>query len=303
MEIYEYKYGDHPSFSRPCVLALGLFDGLHTAPRELLRLAREEAYRLSLPLYIFTFPIRGEIKSAAPRLTDEGRRLSMLKELGADAAVLCDFASVKDLSAGEFVSRVLVGALAAELAVSGYNFRFGKRAAAGAEELTRLMEDSGKRALIVKEFTLEGKAVSSTLIRSLITEGRIKEANCLLGYAFSATATVTEGKSLGRRLGYPTVNTTPDKSTVTPRLGVYKSRVLVGEEHFPAVTNVGSCPTFGEREIHWESFIIGFSGDLYGKEITVELLDFLREERRFDSAEALKMQINIDIEQTIKENH
>jgi len=303
LKIYEYEYGKVPPTLPPSVLALGFFDGVHIAHRELIRLARKEATRLSLPLYIFTFPIGADMKKGAPRLTDEKKRLSLLGELGPDGAILCDFASVKKLSAEVFVREVLVGAMKAEVAVSGYNFRFGSGASAGADELSRLMDAEGKRALIVREFALDGVAVSSTLIRSYIAEGKMKEAERLLGYPFSVTARVGAGKSLGRQLGYPTVNLSFPEGTVTPRRGVYKSCALIGDRVYPAISNVGSCPTFGEREIHQESFIIGFSGDLYGEQITVELLEFLRDERRFESAEALKMQIKIDIERTIKENY
>ena len=168
--------------------------------------------------------------------------------------------------------------------------------------LTSLMKASGGEAIIFDEYTYGGITVSSTLIREHLTEGRMREAAELLGEPYFLTGIVSHGDGRGRSLGLPTVNTDIPEEKLLPRIGVYRSAVRIGEEFFSGVTNVGACPTFGERATHAETYILDFSKELYGEEIRVYLLEFLREEKQFGSADDLIMQIKLDINYTKERN-
>ena len=297
-----FRYGELLTAPRGGVFAIGFFDGVHSAHRRLLSEALKEARGSGSPFGIITFSSESEIKKASPRLYSTKERIEIFERLGADFTVLLDFEEIRDLSAEDFVKKILIDGLGATVAYAGFNFKFGKGAKGDADELSRLMKEQGARAVIFDEITEDGITVSATLIRSLIEDGQIGRANSLLGAPYSLRGEVVRGNGKGHTLGFPTVNTTLPENKVKPKRGVYRSIVALDEKTYLGVTNVGVCPTFEIREIHPETFIIDFTGDVYGKSVTVYLLGYLREEREFDSPEDLKMQIEVDINRTIKEN-
>ena len=274
---------------------------MHVAHRDLILKARAIANAGGLPLGIFTFPAEDGIKKNVGRLYSTEEKLGIFAELGADFTVLADFSSVAALSPEAFVLEVLSGALGATECVAGFNFRFGRGASGDAAMLSELMESIGARATICDELTSDGRTVSTSAIREYITAGDMPSATGLLGAPYMLSGRVLHGNKEGRRLGYPTVNTPIGDGKIVPRLGVYMSAVRLDSGIYPALTNIGKCPTFAEREVHAETYILGYTGDLYGEKIAVYLLDFLREERRFSSPEELVMQINIDKNRVIEE--
>ena len=284
------------------VIALGLFDGVHLAHRELLTLAKETAESIGKPFGIFTFSKESGIKSNTKKLYSTDEKLELVSRLGADFAIVAGFSDISKMTPDEFVEKVLIGKLDASVAVSGYNFRFGKGALADAKMLKELMEHYGKAALIKDEIRESGEAVSATRIRALIEKGQIREANLLLGSPYFIRGTVVHGNGNGDGLGFPTLNVSLSEDKVTPRLGVYRSVVSVGGSLYNAVTNVGTCPTFGAREVHVEAHLIGVRENLYGKCADIYLLDFLREEKAFLSKEELILQISVDKNITIEKN-
>ena len=302
MRIYEYPLinGQTP---KKCVLALGFFDGVHIAHRNLISKAKEIADERGLEFGIFTFKSSGKIKKESPRLYDDTDKAKIFKTMGADFVVFTDFSTVSHLSASDFVKDILINRLSCSVAVAGFNFRFGKGASAGREELSLLMKENGGETFICDEIMADdGTTLSATTIRELICSGEISEANRLLGSPYYIKGRVLHGRADGRRLGFPTANISIPEGEVIPRLGVYRSAVVTGGRIFSGVTNIGSCPTFNDNTIHLETHIIDFEGDIYDKEIRVYLLGFLREERPFDSIEELKEQINKDKNTTITEN-
>ena len=284
-----------------CVLALGFFDGVHTAHRELLKIARKESKKRGLPFGVFTFPSAGGIKSGAPRIYTDTEKNKIFESLGVDFLVSCDFSSVSSLTPDEFTKRVLISDMKCKTAVAGFNFRFGKGASGDIETLSALMRENGGEAIICGELKMDGRTVSASFIRELISDGNMAGASALLGAPYSVFGRVERGNAVGSRLGFPTLNLPIENGRLLPRLGVYTSAVKVLGKVYPAVTNVGKCPTLGERKAHIETHLIGFRGDLYGCEAEVYLLSFLRPEIEFESEEALKTQINIDKERAIKE--
>ena len=295
-----YRYPDEKRIKTGCVLALGFFDGVHIAHRDLIYAAKDEAARLGAEFGVFTFD--GDIKSAAKKIYANGEREEILDSLGADFTVIYDFAAIKDMTAEEFVKKILVKEMGCTVAVAGYNFRFGKGALGDAEALVRLMSECGGEAVIREEITDEGLPVSSTRIRDLLARGEMREAARLLGLPYYIKGRVEKGRGDGRTLGFPTVNMALSKDSVPLRRGVYRSVTSIDGVLHASLTNVGTCPTFSERGAHAETYILDFSGDLYGKDVRVYLIDFMREEIAFSSPDELKMQINIDKNRVITEN-
>lgn len=294
MHIFEYKYGNSLPIDNTAI-ALGYFDGVHLAHRELISMCVKEAGARGLVPCVFTFSAEdASIKASAARIYPTSVRLSILEELGIEVAVVADFSSIAGLSPAEFVQSVLIGACGMRLAASGYNFRFGKGASGGARELSELCSAGGAECLLLEERTLGGEPISSTRIRAALLEGDVRLATELLGAPYRIDGRVEHGRGVGHKLGFPTVNTKIPEGAIKMKNGVYKTVVRVDGKTLPAITNVGVCPTFDIREVHAETYINDFSGDLYGKDVEVLFLDFIREERRFDSAEELIMQINID---------
>ncbi len=294
MRIYDYPWSTDTRHSGECILALGFFDGVHAAHRDLILCAKKQAKMLGLPLGIFTFRTSAAIKSGTKRIYGEPEKLELFESLGVDFTVTADFDSIRDISHDDFVRNILCRDIGCKICVAGFNFSFGRGALGHAEELVRLMRECGGDAVIRSELCIDGETVSSTLIRRLLEEGEIERANALLGTPYFIKGKVEHGRSVGTKLGYPTVNTELDPALVIPRHGVYCSEVELDGRLYAALTNIGICPTFDERPTHAETYIIDFSGDLYGRNIRVSLLEFLREERRFSSAEELSEQIKKD---------
>ena len=293
MQIVYYPENNEYSF-KPSVIALGFFDGVHKAHRKILSEAKKLADSMELELSVFTFPSESEsIKSKSPRIYSTEQKLSLLEECGADTVILCDFSSVCGLSADGF-STLLRERFMCRGAVCGFNFRFGKDALGDAQLLKSSLALHGIPTVAVGEVVYRGVSLSSTYIRELLTHGRIDEANDALGKPYFTEGTVERGIGIGHGIGIPTVNTplTPSLSLL-PR-GVYETLCLAEGKLFPALTNIGSCPTFGERPPHVETYLLDFNGNLYGKQVRLYFLSFIREEIGFPDSESLIKQIELD---------
>lgn len=286
------------------VVALGFFDGVHLGHRDMLRRARAAADERGTALAVFTFLSESEnLKVGAGRIYDTATRLSLLEELGVDLAVVADFEKIRSISHEGFTERILIGQMNACLAVSGFNFRYGNGARGNAATLEEQMRRAGRDALIVPAYLApDGEPLSSTKIKKALIEGRIEEANEYLRMPYRITSAVEEGLHLGRTYGIPTINQSFAPGALLPRLGVYRGAVTVGGRVYHAITNIGECPTFGARPAHAETFVIAPEFRAENEPITVHLLGFLREERKFDGAESLKMQIMIDKNEALKQN-
>lgn len=294
MQTVLYSYPQKKNeYNTPSVIALGLFDGVHLAHRALLDAAREQALRRGLLFTVFTFA-EGDLKRGKKKIYSDPDKLSILEELGVERVILCDFLSVKDLSADKFISDVLIGTFGLEYAVSGFNFRFGRGASGDSDTLSAHLRERGLDALIVPEMKYGDLTLSSTVIREMLEIGDVEGASLALGSPYFIKGVTEHGRGVGRALGIPTVNTGIDPSRLTVANGVYLTEIDVGGTSYPALTNVGTCPTFDERPIHAETYILDFNGDLYGQELKIKFLAKLRDEKRFQNEKELIMQINID---------
>lgn len=295
MKVYNYERTIALSGKR--VIALGFFDGVHRGHREIIERAKKEAKKLSLPSAVFTFS--GEsfaLKGGHIYSTEE--KLSILADMEIDEVILADFTEMREVSAENFVTDTLLCDLGCAVALSGDDFRFGKGAVGNVELLSSLLKENGASLICAEAVTEDGKKISSTTVRELLREGKIKEANKLLGSPYFIKSEVRRGLGLGKSFGFPTLNADIDERGVDILSGVYKCVCRVDKQTLPAIANVGVCPTVSDRKKHIEAYLLGYSGDLYGKNILLEFLDFIRPEIKFSSKEDLIKQIKVDINKT-----
>jgi riboflavin kinase/FMN adenylyltransferase len=187
----------------------------------LLSKAKNEAERASLPLTVFTFKDNRDIKKNATRIYDEGAKLELMRRLGVDTVILADFPTLSGISAEEFVKNVLVGTLGARVAVAGYNFRFGKGASADAAYLKNAFSALGRECEIIEEYSLDGRALSSSYIRELLSHADMKGAARALGMPYFIEGEVSRGDGRGASLGIPTANLPLSPEAELLKRGVY----------------------------------------------------------------------------------
>ena len=301
MDIRHYKYPEKPNIKNTAI-ALGYFDGVHIGHKALISLLVREARAKGLSPYVLTFESSiQETKKMQSIIYNLEEKIEIFASLGVEGVIVADFNSISGLSPESFVGEVLIDALGAELAISGYNFRFGKGAAADSSRLIELMESAGRCALVLSEQKIDGKTLSATAIRELIGERRLGEAARMLGAPYCIKGTVEKGLGLGKGFGFPTVNI-PLRSDSPLSTGVYRTAVVIGEKLYTGITNVGKCPTVKERDIHTETLIADYDGNLYGQSVRIYFLGYLREEKHFSSIDALREQIYADRDKAIKEN-
>ena len=283
----------------PSVIALGFFDGCHTGHRTLLRETVRRARAMHLESAVFTFSDEG-IKAGALRIYSLEDRLETFRRMGIEKVYLASFESLRNLSPEWFVKTVLVEMCGAKWAVSGPDFRFGKNAAGGPDTLAALMRRQGSGTTVLPPVLDRGEKVSSTSIRRALESGDMERAGRMLGEAYHLTLPVLHGKGLGHTLGFPTANQAPAHGRLLPGRGVYRTETEVDGAVYPSLTNVGLRPTVEKADgVNVETHLIGYRGDLYGKTVTVRFLQFLRPERRFDSVDALKAQLEEDVRRVL----
>lgn len=288
------------------VLALGTFDGVHIAHRRLLEDAKMLKKKLAASLVgAWCFEenpasyLRGEKQVL---ITNKQDKVALMLAQGLDFVAMAHFPDFKDLSAEDFINEVLKEKLGCIGAVVGYDHRFGCKGAG-----TSLMLESSlgkENTVTVSEIKLEEETVGSSTIRKYLLEGKIEKANRMLGRAFSVKSSVTEGKKLGRKLGFPTANQPFPDNTAPLRRGVYATICSFGDgKEYMGVTNVGVRPSIKEgddHELNCETYIINFSDNVYGKEMTLKFCFFLREETKFSSLEELTDAIKKDTKKTLE---
>ncbi len=278
-----------------CVLALGFFDGVHLAHRELISLAKHRAQEHGVSLAVFTFPSESfDIKASSTRIYPTEKKLALLEQIGVDIAYVADFSSIKGIEAEDFAIQTIATELNAVCAVCGYNFRFGNGARGDASLLADKLSELGKECIILPEYSFRNSSLSSSLIRSALKRGDVELAASALGLPYFIEGEVRHGDGRGAGLGIPTVNIDRDTPDELLKRGVYLSCAYIDGERYPAITNVGICPTFEVRPPHSETFIFNFSKDIYGEKVRIYFLSYLREEERFESEKELIMQINVD---------
>ena len=288
------------------VVGLGSFDGVHAGHRRVIERTVEAGASRGVPALVATFhPLPRSVVDPSrpvPILSSLATRIALIEDLGPSEILVLRFdAKLAAISAEAFAREILADGLGAEEVVVGANFRFGHARTGGAADLERLGSELGFAVSIVPLLELDGDRVSSTRIRGLIEAGEVKAAGRLLGRVPSIEGEVVRGDGRGRELGMPTANLAFAEGHVLPAEGVYAGYAVLdsGARRQPAAISVGWNETFGRTPtLRIESHLLDFDEDLYGAMMTVELVDRLRGQVRFDGVPALIEQMDVDLEET-----
>ncbi|MBQ2541211.1 MAG: riboflavin biosynthesis protein RibF [Paludibacteraceae bacterium] len=284
------------------IATIGFFDGVHRGHQYLFQYLRDEAIRLGLTPLIVTFR---EHPRQVLQLGYQPRLLSSLSERESHLhqyanALVFSFADIRSLTAKQFM-QLLHEKHDVDALLVGYDHRFGSDQIADPEQLKAIGQQTGVQVIQAPEYELDENGsplhISSTEIRIAVTKGDIERANRLLGYPYTLCGTVVHGRGIGRTIGFPTANIRLNEPRkLLPPPGVYAVTARWGKDcEQPAILNIGTNPTLGENPISIELHIPGLDMDLYDREIAAELLRYLRPEKRFDSLDALRKQIEEDI--------
>ena len=278
------------------IFALGFFDGVHLGHQALLEACRRMAAEKGCQTAAITFEKHPKalFLPMSPVLINsiEDRKM-LLRSCGIEQIRILPVTRESMAQPWQDFLRELMADGAAGF-VCGDDFRFGHKGEGNAEKLQNFCRENGLPCAIVPEQTLDGIRISSTHIRSLVEVGQVEAAAKFLGHPHILSGDVVHGRHLGRTIGVPTANVLIPEGVVVPKLGVYACTCWLDEKTYVAVTNIGSRPTVGGHQVRAESWILDFSGDLYGKTITLQFHHFLRPEEQFDSLEQLQAQIRSD---------
>ncbi len=285
------------------VIALGFFDGVHLGHQALMNKTVQRAAELGATPSVISFDqhpdtlVRGE---SVPLINSVAGRKELIARVGGiDDVVMIHFDERFMHTPWREFLRVVKEELGAVHLVIGYDFSCGWRGEGTAERIAAWCAENGLGCDAVGKVVLDGVTVSSTYIRTLVAQGEMEKADRYLGHPHVLIDTVGYGYKIGRQIGAPTINTRIPEGVIVPRHGVYATRVWLPDGPRAAVTNIGVRPTFGEgHSLTVESNILDFSGDLYGAQIRLEFFAFLRDEKRFESPEALRTAIEENIVQT-----
>ena len=289
------------SDSEPCVVTIGAFDGVHRGHRSLVESALEDARGRGVRCVAVTFdPDPADVvgpSSMGTRLMRMADRRDTLLRLGVDSVVVVSFtADVARLEPQAFVDDVLLRTMRAVCVHVGSNFRFGRHGAGDVDVLAALGAQRGFDVTAHELLDASEEHISSTRIRQLLRSSRLEEANDLLGHWHFVRGTVLHGRGEGTSFGFPTANVECEPMDCLPAEGVYACYVVQGNLAWPAAANVGAPPTFAEaRPAFLEANLIGFGGDLYGAEVTVLFVKWLRASREFDSLRELEKEVLANI--------
>ncbi len=297
-------------FSGP-VITMGVFDGVHLGHRMLISKVVEEAHRCNTESVVVTFDPHPRMvlekgNESLRFLTDITERIMLLEETGIDHLVVIPFTNeLSNLTACDFIEKILCEKLCVSHLVAGFNHHFGKRHEGTGNTIMECSSRFGFSVTRAEPLILEGVVVSSSVIRDLLLSGETDHASRLLGYPYFITGRVVPGERLGRSLGFPTANIEPHFShKIIPKNGVYAVEIELSgyAEKHKAMLNIGRRPTVtsGNTKETIEAHILDFDGDLYDKSVVVRFRHRLRDEMKFDTRKKLTLQLYADKEQTMR---
>ena len=318
MKIIKWKFGDNtPKIDKNIAIAIGNFDGIHQGHVKLLETAKLQAHENNLDFGVVTFDPHPRdffnSGNSSFKLLDSWEKENLLTQIGVNYLIIIEFnEELKNCSANDFLSKILNDTFKVTKMFAGSNFRFGKNREGTIEGNRNFASRLGLDITAVdlkQTHSIKGKeleTISSQTIRKLIQNGQLDIANSLLGRNWCITGIVEKGKQQGREIGFPTANLNI-KKFLKPPLGVYVTRLKIidqkelenSNDWLPSISNIGTRPTVSGDSINLETHIIDlnnkdFDINLYGKRIRVELLEFLRSEKKFNSLSELKKQIEFD---------
>jgi len=296
----EQELGKFPP-QKDILLTIGVFDGVHLGHKHLISRLKELARKQGYLSGVITFSQHPrEVLSPQtrlPSLTGIEQRIALLQDEGVDIVIPLPFTpQLAALSPKQFLT-LLKEYLKMKGLVIGPDFALGKDRQGDIDALRRLGKEMGFSVTVVPPMTMDGEIVSSTAIRKALAEGDMKRVQKLLGRLFRLQGRVVTGDRRGRELGFPTANLEVAPGQALPAGGVYACRAYIEDKSYSAMTNIGSRPTFGGGKQLIEVYLLDYNGDLYGHELAIDIIERLRDEKKFDTAEQLKEQIAEDIKQ------
>ena len=285
-----------------CVLALGSFDALHSAHIKLIKKTIDEANVRGVRAGVHMFCERIEKvifpQSEHKSIYTNEQRVKITEQIGADFVYFEKFdTQFMNMSAFDF-AKMLKEKFDVKCVVAGFDYTFGRGREGDATLLEKYGALLGFDVVITAALEYEGEIISSTKIRTLIQEGNVSDISALLAREYSLTGAVVHDRGVGRTMGLPTANIRIDDDVLLLKNGVYAAYTIIGEKKYPCVVNIGVRPTFELSNVSVEAHIIDFDKDLYGKSITLYFLKRLRDEKKFDTKEALAAQILQDIDKS-----
>lgn len=294
-----------PRRLNPCVLVLGMFDGVHRGHQALLMRGGELAQEMDFPLNVLSFephPLRVLAPEKAPPLLNTlPEKARIMQSFGVDNLCITTFDHARAEQSPEDFMEEMVETYAPVVVVCGFNFTFGQGGSGNGRMLREYGKKHGFRTVVVSEVIVEGETVSSTRIRGLLSQGDIPMVNRLLGTAYTLSGRVEDGKHLGRTMGFPTANVHLPSQKALPAYGVYDCWMETADGAFhPAVVNVGRHPTLPEGHVTVEAHVLTRDGDpidLYGQHVRLSFLRYQRGEHCFASKEELQAQITRDADE------
>lgn len=284
---------------RPTSATIGNFDGVHLGHKRILDAVKETAEKKGLGSCVITFhphPQKVLQNIDIPLLMPIRERLRLLEKEGIDTVACYTFTKdISKITAKDFISEILVGRLKVRHLVIGPDFSFGRKREGNAELLRAMGMAYDFETTVIGPVFIDDEVVSSTAIRDFLKAGDTKKAARFLGYFYYIEGRVTEGEKRGRQIGYPTANLDTDWDII-PKTGVYATRAYIDGDKLDSITNIGYRPTFGSSKLLIETHIFDFNSDIYGKRLRLEFVERIRDEKRFESVDALVAEIGIDVE-------
>jgi len=283
-------------------IALGNFDGIHIGHKKIIQATVNMAKQSHGCAALFTFyphPLKVLRGSNEPFIIQTFKeKMQIVNQMGIDMVVCAKFSKeFADMHPEVFVKDILVNSLKVSNVFVGYDYTFGKYGKGTVNSLRDYAKNYGFNVHIIPPVKIDGIVVSSSKIREFLRNGEIRAANLFLGRNYTITGVVRRGDERGRMLGFPTANIYP-RNEILLKNGVYAAYVYINDKKYKGAVNIGSNPTFSGVDVHIEAFIFDFNKDIYGEKITIEFVDFLREEIKFKNISDLIKRIKLDIKES-----
>ena len=280
------------------VVTIGNFDGIHKGHQVLIEKATEYAKKNNVISTVFTFnnhPVNYFKPNSIKNIITNNDKIKILKTMGVDYIINIPFDEyMTKISGYDFVKDILIDKLGAKKIIVGHDFTFARNKEGNIDLLKELSKKHGFLLEIVNPVKIDDIRISSSYIRKLILDGKVEDARKYLGRNYKLSGEVIHSKKLGRTIGFPTANISIDENIIIPKVGIYATKVYVNGTIYYGATNVGYNPTVNGNKLSIETNILEFNDDIYGKIITIEFLERIRDEKKFNGIEELKEQLQKD---------